>query len=352
MEASERLRNLLSGRPVDRLPVIEWAPWWKLTVERWLGEGLPKKAAATTGSLQEYFGLDRCLQLSVKNRTKTTPKERARGAGIMADERDYKKIRPTLFPDVRTVVTDERIELLHRQHEDGNTLHFLTVEGAFWYPRVLFGIENHLYSFYDYPELYLRICDELADWLVELFRYLLPKFRFDFMSFAEDMSYNNGPMLSKELFDGFLAPFYKKVIPVIHEYGVPVFIDSDGDITLALDWYASVGADGMFPLERQAGVDVSVYLDKQPAMAFLGHFDKMCMKHGEAAMRAEFERLLPSMHRGKFIPSCDHQTPPDVSVENYRTYVKLLREYAEQVTHRGAQIAPCPVFSENRRENL
>ena len=41
------------------------------------------------------------------------------------------------------------------------------------------------------------------------------------------MSYNNGPMISKALFDEFLAPFYKKVIPVIHEYGVPVFIDSD-----------------------------------------------------------------------------------------------------------------------------
>ena len=66
------------------------------------------------------------------------------------------------------------------------------------------------------------------------------------------MSYNNGPMISKALFDEFLAPFYKKVIPVIHEYGVPVFIDSDGDITMAVDWYASVGADGMFPLERQA----------------------------------------------------------------------------------------------------
>lgn len=101
------------------------------------------------------------------------------------------------------------------------------------------------------------------------------------------MSYNNGPMISKALFDEFLAPFYKKVIPVIHEYGVPVFIDSDGDITMAVDWYASVGADGMFPLERQAGVDVSLYLDKQPDMAFLGHFDKMCMKFGEEAMRNE-----------------------------------------------------------------
>ena len=30
-----------------------------------------------------------------------------------------------------------------------------------------------------------------------------------FMTIAEDMSYNHGPMLSKELFDEFLAPYYK-----------------------------------------------------------------------------------------------------------------------------------------------
>lgn len=89
------------------------------------------------------------------------------------------------------------------------------------------------------------------------------------MSFAEDMSYNGGPMISKELFDEFLAPFYRKVIPVIHSFGIPIFIDSDGDITMAVDWYAETGADGMFPLERQAGVDVSEYIKKQPAMCFL-----------------------------------------------------------------------------------
>ncbi len=344
MNASERFRNLLAGKPVDRLPVIEWAPWWKLTVERWLGEGLPKEAAVSVGSLQEFYGLDRCLQTSVKNKTKSTPKAPSHGAGIMVTKKDYEKLIPTLFPAVNSVITDEKFELLRKQHEDGSTLNFFTVEGAFWYPRTLFGIENHLYSFYDCPELYHQMCDELADWLIELFRYVFPRFHFDFMSFAEDMSYNNGPMISKELFDEFLAPFYRKVIPVIHEYGIPVFIDSDGDITMALDWYASVGADGMFPLECQAGVDVSVYLDKQPGMAFLGHFDKMCMKRGEAAMRAEFERILPSMMRGKVIPSCDHQTPPDVSIENYRIYLKLLREYSEKVTHEGADIVPCPVF--------
>ncbi len=345
MTASERFRKYLEGKPVDRVPVIEWAPWWNLTVERWLSEGLPAETAGYE-QLQEYFGLDHCIQTGVSCKTAATPPVPGVGLGIMEDESDYlEKVKPTLFPDPAVILSEEHFAYLEATHARGDTLHFFTVEGFFWYPRTLFGIENHLYSFYDEPELYKTMCDEYANWLIKLFHTVFSRFHFDFMSFAEDMSYNNGPMISKALFDEFLAPFYKKVIPVIHSYDIPVYIDSDGDITMAVDWYAEVGADGMFPLERQAGVDVSTYLDKQPQMTFLGHFDKMCMKHGEDAMRAEFERILPSMLRGKVIPSTDHQTPPDVSIENYRIYVRLLHEYAEKVTHANGGILPCPVFS-------
>ena len=44
-------------------------------------------------------------------------------------------------------------------------------------------------------------------------------------------------------------------------------------------------------------------------------------------MRAEFERLVPLMKTGGFIPSVDHQTPPGVSLEQYRCYLRLLDEY-------------------------
>jgi hypothetical protein len=57
----------------------------------------------------------------------------------------------------------------------------------------------------------------------------------------------------------------------------------------------------------------------------------MTMTQGEAVMRAEFERLLPAMRQGGFIPSVDHQTPPGVSLEQYRTYLSLLWEYTEKV---------------------
>ena len=344
MTASERFQKYLAGQPVDRSPVLEWAPWWKLTIDRWRTEGLPAEAD-TTEKIQNYFGLDKCLQTHGGYKTANTPKTPGEGLGIMETEEDWEEIRKTLFPPVESVVSEERFERLQRTHERGDTLNFFTVEGFFWYPRIMLGIENHLYSFYDCPELYLRMCEEYSDWLIDLFHCVFSRFKFDFMTFAEDMSYNLGPMISKECFDTFLAPFYKKVIPVIHEYGIPVFIDSDGDITSAVDWYASVGADGMLPLERKAGVDVSLYLDKQPKMAFLGHFDKMCMKHGKEAMRQEFERLLPSMKRGKLIPSVDHQTPPDVSIENYKEYVKLLYEYAAKATHENENVLPCPILS-------
>jgi hypothetical protein len=33
------------------------------------------------------------------------------------------------------------------------------------------------------------------------------------------------------------------------------------------------------------------------------------------------------MKSGGFIPSVDHQTPPSVSLEEYRAYLRILREY-------------------------
>ena len=39
-------------------------------------------------------------------------------------------------------------------------------------------------------------------------------------------------------------------------------------------------------------------------------------------------RLLPLMKSGRFIPSVDHQTPPGVSMQRYKNYLRLLKEYA------------------------
>ena len=158
------------------------------------------------------------------------------------------------------------------------------------------------------------------------------------MTFAEDMSYNHGPMLSEAMFDEFMKPYYDRVVPRLKQRGILAIIDSDGDITAPAAWFERAGLDGILPLERQAGVDVSGIRRRHPRMRFIGCFDKMTMNRGEAAMRAEFERLLPTASRGGLIISCDHQTPPGVSYQDYQLYLSLFREYAGQAGKDSAKL--------------
>ena len=60
-------------------------------------------------------------------------------------------------------------------------------------------------------------------------------------------------------------------------------------------------------------------------------FGSWIYKEAAPLTRAEFERILPAIRSGGYIPSVDHQTPPDVSMDNYRIYMRLLREYSEKI---------------------
>jgi len=116
----------------------------------------------------------------------------------------------------------------------------------------------------------------------------------------------------------------------VKQTGMLTIVDTDGDVTLLVPWLQSVGVEGVLPLERQAGVDGMQLRGQFPNLRMIGHFNKMVMNKGEAAIREEFERLQPLMKTGGFIPSVDHQTPPSVSLEEYRTYLCLLTEYVNK----------------------
>ena len=148
------------------------------------------------------------------------------------------------------------------------------------------------------------------------------------VGFAEDMSYNNGPMLSYDLFKEFLTPYYQKIISTIKDnYNTKIMIDSDGDITTMIPWMQEAGIEGVYPLEKQAGVDIVKIRDQNPEFLMMGGYDKMVMSQGKAAMKSEFERILPVMKSGGYIPSVDHQTPPEVSLKNYKIYLELFKDY-------------------------
>lgn len=326
----ERIRRIMNFEPVDRMPMVEWAPTWDLTADRWISEGLD-----ITGKLyaevQQSMGLDLLSQIYMPLKTESFPVPDHHGASLMASAEDYERLKPSLYPKDLVARIAPLCNYYRSRHDSGEMASWITFEGFFWFPRTLFGIENHFYAFYDEPELMHRMNQDLTDFILEQLDAVCELHKPDFMTFAEDMSYNHGPMLSKELFDEYVLPYYKQLIPKFHEKGIKVIIDSDGDVTELIPWLIEAGCDGLLPLERQAGCDVLALKKAFPDFLFLGAYDKMVMKNGEQAMRAEFERLLPAMQMGGFIASVDHQTPPDVSLDNYTIYVRLLREYSEKI---------------------
>ena len=306
--------------------MIEWAPWWDETLARWYTEGLP--GDMTFCESLDHFGLDKVLLLNAAAISPACPQPASHGAGIITDEASYDVIRPYLFTDsiIENLLREAR-ELKPR-HDAGEIVLRLWLDGFFWFPRSLLGIEPHLYAFYDQAALLHRINRDLTAFnlrvVEELCHILVP----DIVGLAEDMSYNRGPMLSRRHFHEFLTPYYQALIPRIKKYGAKVFVDSDGDVTSMIDWMIEAGIEGVYPLERQAGVDVAEIRRRYPGFLIMGGYDKMVMSLGAAAMRAEFERLLPVMRLGGYLPSVDHQTPPGVSLELYRTYLRLFHEYA------------------------
>jgi hypothetical protein len=329
MTPRERFLAAMNFKPFDRLPLIEWASWWGDTTQRWHQEGMPVDPKDKPG-ITDHFGLDRHLQDWVcPLKPGCSAPDSFRGIGIVQNQDHYEKvIRPQLFP--RPAINRQMWETWAALQAEGKAVLWFTVEGFYWFPRRILGTEPHLLAFYDDPSLITRINEDLAAWIEDVFAEIFAICTPDFMTFAEDMSYNNGSLLSKNLFDTFLAPYYHRLCPILRKKGTLILVDSDGNITEPAHWFEAAGLDGILPLERQAGVDIARLRADHPRMRFIGQYDKMVMNKGEAAMRREFERLTPVAAKGGFLISCDHQTPPGASYEDYKLYIRLFREYAAE----------------------
>ncbi|MFZ2656750.1 MAG: uroporphyrinogen decarboxylase family protein [Victivallales bacterium] len=324
MNNRERFNSAMNFEKVDRLPAMEWICWWDKTLERWYSEGLP--ANLDREDILRWFGLDVHEWVWISPRWKIKrPEGRDRSEGVIETEAEYDRLVAPAFSNPE--IDRKRLSLIAEKHAKGEVVVQLQFDGFFWFPREIFGVERHLFSFFDQPELMQRMNEDLCRYNISCLEQVLEILTPDMMTIAEDLSYNNGPMLSREQFEQFVTPYYRKIVPAAKERGIIPMVDTDGDVTEVIPWLQSAGIEGCLPLERMAGVDVAELRRRYPDWKMIGGFDKTIMHLGEEAIRREFERLLPVMRSGGYIPTTDHQTPPAVSIDNFRDYVRTLKEY-------------------------
>ncbi len=235
--------------------------------------------------------------------------------------------------DSRKAQIDKIIPELKKAQEQGKIITERLI-GGYMYLRCLIGPEDLLYFFYDHPDLIhdcMKTWLNLADRIIETHqKYAI----IDELFFGEDICYNHGPLISPEMIEEFLIPYYQQLIENIkkrqagsgrHLY---LHIDSDGYVVPVIPLYKKIGMDVMSPFEVAAGCDVVREGKENPDIALFGGIDKRVLSKTKDEIDRFLDKILPVMYkRGGYIPTCDHGVPEEVPFENYMHYRKRVLEF-------------------------
>ena len=228
MNHVERFRAVMDFQPVDRLPRWEWAMWWDETIANWKRQGLPAELESVF-DIAEYFGLDPYQQFWFSTTDDTIEAVQHHVEGIVSNMDDYLRLRPKFFPDHGRAI--ESMRPWAERQARGEAVVWITLEGYFWFPRTLMGFTKISLAFYDQPELIHQINQDLTDFNLKILDRVEQVCVPTFATIAEDMSYNNGPMISERHFDEFIAPYYRQIVPRLLEKDIIPLVDTDGDVT-------------------------------------------------------------------------------------------------------------------------
>ncbi len=83
-------------------------------------------------------------------------------------------------------------------------------------------------------------------------------------------------------------------------------------------------------MDVNAGMDIVKIREMFPRLKFIGGYNKLRIAEGREAIDREFERILPVIRGGGYIPGADHQVPPSASLKDYRYYIERLKQVMEQ----------------------
>jgi uroporphyrinogen decarboxylase len=209
--------------------------------------------------------------------------------------------------------------------------------GSFYgWPRSLLGVERISTLFYDDPGLIHEMCNHIADFVIELLTPLLKEVQFDLAYIWEDMAGKAGPLCSPATYRRFMLDPLKRVTELLHSYGVhTIIIDSDGNNDVLIPLWLEAEVTGLRPFEIAANCDpVAARKRYGKYLIIQGGIDKRALSKAKRDIEREILSKVPWLClQGGYFPQVDHLVPPDVPLENYRYFSRLLRAVVEDPEH-------------------
>ncbi len=351
----ERWNRTMHFQPVDRIPNMEFG-YWDETLPNWHEQGLPK-SVDTEKKAYAYFGIEDWGKAPVETMLFPRPEKivveetpdyiiyrdgdgalRHEQKGVIRtiphyleyaikDRADWGPFRDRLDPTAPGRYPENWAECVaeFKQRDYPLSIGIGSMIGRI---RNWVGFENIALMAYDDPGLLEEMIEACCVCVCETIKPALDAVQFDFAAGWEDICFKNGPILSPAMFDRWIVPRYKRITDLLARHGIDVvWTDCDGNINLIMDQFLAGGINCMFPLEVASGSDPVALREKYGRRVLLhGGVDKMKLIVGPRAIEEELLRLKPVVEEGGFVPHIDHRCPANVTLENYKLYLRLKRE--------------------------
>jgi len=148
----------------------------------------------------------------------------------------------------------------------------------------------------------------------------------------DDMCNVNAPMFSPKTFEAVFLPTYKHMVSTLKRAGAKwVMLHCDGNLEPLLDLALAAGIDGINPVEYNAGLDVVELAEKyRGRLRFIGGVcNCQILPSGDPEkITRHIRRIIDAGRNGGLIIGA-HSIGPDISVESYELYRKLVAEFGK-----------------------
>ena len=349
MTSRERIKLTLEHKEPDRVAIHD-SPW-SATINRWKREGLPEDIP-----VEEYFdfeivriGFDSSPRFPVEVLEKNEEfiLVRSSTGAINRDFRDHsttpelvdrpiktkedwERIKPRLYPDYTRVDWVTSFDNYHRARSEGK---FITWSGSWGYD----GLQGYIRS----DQLLMTMATD-PDWIkdmvmtlaklhLDMVKMMMEKgMEFDGAFVFNDMGYRNALLFSPETYRRTQKEADEMVFSFCHEHGMPVILHSCGRVEELIPDLIEIGLDCLQPLEVKAGMDL-IELKKKygDRLSFMGGIDVRLMKDERAIEEEIKTKFAVAKEGGGYIYHSDHSVPKDVSFEDYKRVIELVKKYGE-----------------------
>jgi uroporphyrinogen decarboxylase len=367
MDSHTRVQDVLSRRPVDRIPIHD--AFWEDTLALWRTQGLGDDDPC------DVFEMDfDAMYLDLSGRTEqkvlaednrmVTVQDRAGYVArkfvgksrsmefldhVTKDRDSWAPLRDRLVMDpagTGEARLDDRSYFMHmdpyptwaeaklkydrlRRRNRFLLFHAYGPWEAMWRHR---GIDHLLMDLALDPDWVKEMGQAHVGLLIECLEYCHTlDAKPDGLFLADDFGCTRGLLFSPAMWRDIFKPLYARLATFLHAENISFWLHSCGDVRGLIPDLIDLGLDVLQPVQVAAGMDVRDLLPEYgDKLVLFGNISAAAMSGPPEPLEAEIRaKLTLGRERGGYIYHSDHSIPPEVSFDRYRQIMKWVRRYGQ-----------------------